>query len=430
MAEIRPFRALQYDTRRIPIQEVVTQPYDKITPSMRERYLAAHPNNLVRVLRPLDDTGIPEGVSPYQNAARVWCDWRREGIVRRADEPALFAYYQRFSVPGAGQVLTRKAFVGLTRLEDYANGVIFPHERTLAGPREDRLELLRHTRTHFGQVFLLYSDPERRAERAIEAEIAGEAPLSLRDEDDVEHMLWKVSRPQAIAGVCRLMSEGKLLIADGHHRYETALAFRDEERRRSGDAGPFEWLMTTLVNMESPGLLVLPTHRVLGDLPSFDAARLLAQAAEFYEVRDVPDAGTLVRVLSEQPASRPALGLVVPGAGKLLVLGEGLDPAALVPGVSPRYAALDVVLLHRLILGRCLGLSEEAVRQERHIRYLRDAAAAAADVEEGRAQACFLLRGTPLADVRDIAFGGGVLPQKSTDFFPKLLSGLVMYAED
>lgn len=433
MAEIRPFRAVQFRTPPIPIEKVVTQPYDKITPRMRERYLAAHPNNLVRILRPLDDPETVPERSPYQSAAETWRRWVREGVVTTRPEPAVFAYYQRFRAPGSGQTLTRKGIVALTRLESYDRGVVLPHERTLSGPREDRLELLRQTRTHFGQVFLMYSDPARRTEVLLDEAIASETSLEVQDEYGVAHRIWALTSPELIRSVREHLASERLVIADGHHRYETALAFRDEERGRTGrgDAGGFEWLMTTLVNLDSPGMLVLPTHRLLSQLARFDPSAFLARVGRFAAVTAIADGELLLRELPESGRRRQSFGLALPG-GKyyLLTLREDVDPHGLLPDLSPRQASLDVVLLHRLLLGQGLGLSEEAVRGERHIRYVRDSREALDAVTEGSSQMACLLNPTPLEAVRAIALEGGLLPQKSTDFFPKLLSGLVMYCGD
>jgi uncharacterized protein (DUF1015 family) len=438
MAEIRPFRAIQFRTPPIPIEKVVTQPYDKITPQMRERYLAAHPNNLVRILRPLDGrapdgpAGEPDS-SPYETAARTWRHWIRQGVLTTRPEPAVFAYYQRFRVPGSGEVLTRKGLVALTRLESYDRGVIFPHERTLSGPREDRLELLRQTRTHFGQVFLMYSDPDRRIDTLLDEAIAAGRSVEVEDEYAVIHRIWTLTSPELIRSVQNQMVSQKLVIADGHHRYETALAFRDEERSRTSraDAGGFEWLMTTLVNTESPGMVVLPTHRVLSHLPDFDVQRVLDRVRRYWSVTTTKDGETLLGELPESGRRHQSLGLAFPaGRCYLLTLREGVDPHTLLPEFSAGQASLDVVLLHRLLLREGLGLSEEAVRDERHIRYLRDGREALAAVADGGSQMACLLNPTPLDAVRAIALEGGVLPQKSTDFYPKLLSGLVMYCGD
>jgi uncharacterized protein (DUF1015 family) len=279
----------------------------------------------------------------------------------------------------------------------------------------------------------MYSDPGARVDALLDRVVSGREALEVRDEYEVDHRLWAIDDPGTISDIISQISDKRLVIADGHHRYETALAFRDEERVRSGggDAGPFEWLMTTLVNMDSPGMVVLPTHRVLARVEGFDPGFLLRRVRDFYDIVESPDAETLLTKLAESGLSRSSLGLVLADrVHRLLVLRPGVDAHAILGDVSPAQARLDVVLLHRLVLERCLGLTEEAIRRESHLRYLRDPREAMAEVEGGAADACFLLNPTPLEAVREIAFGGEVLPQKSTDFFPKLLSGLVMYSGD
>ena len=433
MAEILPFRALQYSGDTVPIERVVTQPYDKISPEMQDSYRNSHPNNLVRVLRPGSEPEQEEDRSPYERAASILRGWRRDGIVGKVGEPSLFAYFQRFTVPGTDEIRTRKGFVGLCRLEDYENGVVYPHERTLRGPKVDRLELLRKTRTHFGQVFMVYSDPDGGVDRLLDRVAGREPEISVRDEYDVDHLMWKISDSTTIGAIRRQMADRQLVIADGHHRYETALAFRDEMRvaAESDDAGAAEWLMTTLVNMDSPGMTVLPTHRVVRNRPAFDVGEFLARAGNYFNVSETLDLAAVEQTLASA-GSRPMIGLAAAGQDglRVLSLNEGIDFDAILPGVSSLQLGLDVVILHRLVLDKCLDISEEDVREGNYLGYVRGASAAVEEVSAGRAQAGFLLNPTRLEQVRDIAFAGEVLPQKSTDFFPKMLSGLTMYSMD
>ena len=434
MAEILPFRALQYSRDRVPYDQVITQPYDKISPAMERRYIEAHPNNIVRVIRPLSNASSDPSVSPYQNAENTLIEWRRKGIVEQVSEPSMFAYFQRFRTPGTDQVRTRKGFIGLTKLEDYSNKVIFPHERTLTGPKQDRLELLRHTRTHFGQVFLLYSDPKNNVDAILDRVTMRTPFVSFRDEYDVEHILWQVTDTDKIEAICMDLRDRKLVIADGHHRYETALAFRNDKRKQLGvdNAGSFEWLMTTLVNMDSSGMTILPTHRLLSDLAGFDCEKLLDAVRIYFEVRRVDSKEALKQSLARRGTKRPAIGLATGEAGwlYLLELRENIDPVKVMSNVSSAQSGLDVVILHRLILKDCLGISEEDVSGKNYLRYIRGFGDAVNEVRSGQAQAAFLLNATRLDQVRDIAFGGEVLPPKSTDFFPKVLSGLTMYSMD
>ena len=408
MAKIEPFRGLRY-APEIPIEKVVTQPYDKISKDMQDRYYAANPNNIVRLVygKSLPDDSPKDNV--YTRAAAYLKEWRNQGVFEQLTEPAFFVYFQRFVVPGTNETRTRKGFVGLGRLEDYSNKVVFPHERTLTGPKQDRLELLRHTRTQFEQIFMLYEDPARHIDALMDETSRQKPTVRLNDEYGVEHTMWSVTTPGEIQFIEARMSDKKLIIADGHHRYETALAYRDEMHAANGS----DWMPMTFFNMNSPGLTVLPTHRVLTNLPGFDSNTLFSRAALFFD----------------QSAGGPiTIGVFADGQLHNLSLKPSVNLADLMPDLSEKQRLLDVVVLHRLLLEKCLGITEDAVRKESYITYFRERDLAIAAVREGRAQVAFLLNPTRLDQIRDIAYEGNVLPQKSTDFYPKVLSGLMMYA--
>jgi uncharacterized protein (DUF1015 family) len=411
MANIYPFRSLQYALEKVPIEKVVTQPYDKISIEMQERYYAAHPNNIVRIVSGKSFPDDTPSRNVYTRAAKYLKDWRESGMLRQSAEPAFFVYFQRFAVPGENEIRTRKGFVGLGQLEDYSNKVVFPHERTLTGPKKDRLELLRHTKTQFEQIFMLYEDPARRIDVLMD-EIALHRPdVQLTDEYGVEHTMWTVVDRERVAFIQRQMVDRKLIIADGHHRYETALAYRDEMRGEKGT----DRIPMCLFNMHSPGLSILPTHRVVSNLPNFDPKTFFERASEWFDTA-IGD-GVTIGVFMENDLSR-------------LQLKPSADLAVVMPDLSDRQRTLDVVILHRLILEKCLGVTEDAVKKESHITYVRERAAAINAVRQGNAQVAFLLNPTRLDQMRDIAFEGNVMPQKSTDFYPKVLSGLTMYAMD
>ena len=432
MAKIHPFSALRYSAERVPIGKVVTQPYDQISPEMQDRYYASHPNNLIRILRGRTESGDGESESVYTRAADYLGQWQEDGVIEQVDAPSLFAYFQRFKIPGSDETRTRKGFIGLCRLEDYANKVVFPHERTFTGPKKDRLELLRHTRTHFGQVFVMYSDPAQRVDALLDQVAEGPADTVVTDEYGIEHMVWRISDSATVSAIQTEMEDRSILIADGHHRYETALAFRDEMRRQKGseDAGPAEWLMTTMVNMESPGVAILPTHRVISDLESYDADGLFERANEYFDISEFEGLAEFESDLTSGPLDRSAIGVVGKGRAGYSVLRpkSGLDIPGILPDVTDRQAELDVVILHRLIIDKCLGISEDDVRGGKYLSYVRGVDKTVARVRDGDAQVAFLLNATRMEQVRDIAFGGHVMPQKSTDFYPKVLSGLTMYS--
>jgi uncharacterized protein (DUF1015 family) len=396
---------------RVPIEKVVTQPYDKISAKMQERYYALHPNNVVRIICGVSSPDDTPGNNVYTRAAAYLKQWRETGILQHLPEPAFFIYFQRFTVPGGDEVRVRKGFVGVGQLEDYAAKIVFPHERTLTGPKKDRLELLRHTRTQFEQIFMLYEDPERRIDRVLDEVTRRPADIHIRDEYDVEHMMWTLLDREKVSFIQARMLDKKLIIADGHHRYETALAYREEVHGQKGS----DRIPMTFFNMHSPGLTILPTHRVLSKLPGFDPAALFDRAGEFFEF---------------STGQRVTIGVFTRGELATLQLKPGLDLARLMPDLSEKQRELDVVILHRLILEKCLGITEEAIKKESYITYIRERDEAVNAVRSGNGQVAFLLNPTRLEQMRDIAYEGDVMPQKSTDFYPKVLSGLTMYSMD
>ncbi len=327
--------------------------------------------------------------------------------------PGFYAYSQEFQVPDSGERLTRTGFIGIGKIEDYSANVVFRHEQTLSGPKKDRLELLRKTRAHFGQIFMLYPDPDRAVDHVLQAASTGEPILKVHDEDGVTHSVWPIRDAGQIAKIQELMAPKKLLIADGHHRYETALAYRNEN---PGDAAA-EYVMMTFVNMYSPGLKILATHRVLRNLDNFDAVTFFDKAVKAgWSVAALGSVDKVKERMAAKDPSKVQIGVVTKGEVRLMqhVRKEG---------------QLDVPVLHQDVLGGLLGINEEAVRDERHIKYVRGIDAAAAEVAGG-AQVAFLLEPTPIDDMAQIAFAGGVMPQKSTDFYPKLLSGVTIYKLD
>jgi uncharacterized protein (DUF1015 family) len=431
MAHIAPFRAWRYDPTRVSLSEAVTQPYDKITPQMQDHYYETSPYNLVRIIlgkRNLADDGKN---NVYSRAAGHFRDWRQQGVFRQDADPSIYTYSQRFTVPGGNTRLERRGFIALGRLEDYSAGVVYRHEQTLAKPKADRLDLLRATRAHFGQLFMLYEDSEQ-----IDTLLspANHALIEIEDEYEVLHKVWKVSDPQVIGLVRERMRDQKLIIADGHHRYETALNFRNEQRAARGGTpeSPHEFVMMTFINMNSPGLLILPTHRVVHGLGSFSADRFQADASTYFRVEQVDpsiDAPRAVEILHRAGHTSTAL-LAVTKDRAFLLHSPKVNGSQIFQGLSLRQQALDVVQLHRCLLEVVLGLSEESIRNQQNISYVRDAAEALERVRTGSAHVAFLMNPARMDQVRDIAFAGEILPQKSTDFYPKLLSGLTVYALD
>ena len=428
MAEILPFRALHYDPRKIPdLGAVVTQPYDKISPQMQARYYGLSPYNLVRIIRgrTLPDDGPANNV--YVRAASDFQAWIQSGVLASEHEPAIYPYHQEYEVPGQrGLRKERRGFIALLRLEDYSARVVHRHEETLSGPKADRLELLKATRAHYGQIFMLYSDPAGVVEGLLAAPAAEQPWERVTDEYGTRHTAWRTAEPKIIAGVTAAMSNKRLVIADGHHRYETASAYRDACRANSSDRNaPHEFVMMTLVNMNSPGLVVLPTHRVVFGVEGFDAEKLTRQLQEFCELKRTTSSGAgLLAELAEMGRGGTAFGVVTAG-GRVLARVRADKVDNLLTDVTTLERQLDVVVLHEIVLHRILGISPEAVREQRNVRYFRSADEAVQQVANG-ANAAFLLNPVPLTVMRDLCYAGRVMPQKSTDFYPKLLSGLTL----
>lgn len=408
MATIKPFQPYRYSAKAGDPVKLVTQPYDKINPKMQAAYLAASPHNLVRIILGERFASDNDSNNVYKRAAAYLNDWIRDGILARDPAPGLYAYFQEFQVPDTGERAVRKGFIGIGKVEDYSANIVHRHEQTLSGPKKDRLELLRHTRAHFGQIFMLYPDPEGSVDRILDEAAQSTPVLDVLDDDKTCHRVWAITEPATVSHIQELMAPKKLLIADGHHRYETALAYRNEN---PGDPAA-EYVMMTFVNMHSPGLRILATHRVLSQLDSLSIAEFVTRVEESWTV--TPTSVEAIKI---------AFSVRKQGTVRIGVATE--DGAWLLE--RPRKdGELDVPILHREILTGLLGISEEAVRDEKHIHYVRGIDAAIAAVSAG-AQIAFLLEPTPIEDMARIAFAGGVMPQKSTDFYPKLLSGVTIY---
>jgi len=438
MTNIQPFRAFRYDTEKVSSAQVVTQPYDKITPQMQDRYYAASPHNLVRIILGRRENSDSGENNVYSRAASHFRDWRQQGILRQDSQPSLYAYSQRFTPPGSNSALERRGFIALGRIEDYSAGVVYRHEQTLAKPKADRLDLLRATRAHFGQIFMLYEDSGQ-----IESLLAtsAEPAIAVTDEYNVLHRVWPVSDQRLIHSVQTAMNDKKLIIADGHHRYETALTYRNERRVAASSppsqlgTAPYDFVMMTFVNMNSPALVILPTHRVVHSLPSFSEETFRNAARSFFDVEDVNpslDAAHSAAMLRESGRAGTSILAVAANRAFLLHHPNPNCAAQAFTGLSLRQQNLDVVQLHKCLLEKVLNLSEESIHNQQNLSYVRDAAEALSQVRgpDARANIAFLMNPCRMSQVRDVAFAGEVMPQKSTDFYPKLLSGLTIYALD
>jgi uncharacterized protein (DUF1015 family) len=413
MADVQPLRALHYELSVVgSLADVVAPPYDVIDAGQRAALIARSPFNVVAIDLPVGDP------DPYAAARELFETWQLQGALVRDGEPAVWAHTQDYSGPD-GHTLTRRGFFCRVRIEDYGAGRVRPHERTHPGPKEDRLRLTRATRANISPIFSLYSDPSHAAWDAL-APFAEQTPWGeVADSDGTVHRLWRVSDPAAISAVQAATRDAELLIADGHHRYETMQAYAQE----IGGEGEHRYILMCLVALEDPGLTVFPTHRLVRGLD--DARRrALAQALQRdFELTEVP-----IEELAPPAGDGPLeLGYIDDRderSYRLTLKDQAIADAAL-SGHSEAYRRLDTGVLETLLLKGALGLSDEDISHFNGLFYARDAAEALAMVRSGDYEAAFLMRPTPVAQVRDVAAAGENMPPKSTYFFPKLLTGLL-----
>jgi uncharacterized protein (DUF1015 family) len=465
MARIYPFRALRYDPARVDMEDVVTQPYDKITPAMQERYYEASPYNLVRVILGKRFAADTEEENVYTRAAETLHDWRRDGILKEESEPALYGYSQTYTVPHSDEVRERRGFIALGHLYDYADKVVYRHEQTFPKHKSDRMSLFKATRAYCEQIYMLYSDPAFTAEKLIFG-VKGpngfdsNAPdLEITDEYGVVHRVWKLTDPNLINLIVTAMADKKLIIADGHHRYETSVAYAKERsaqlklpfNKSSEDdddaspsviadstthpylpvpAFPEAAMMMTFVNMDAPGITILPTHRVVHGIENFSSPDFITKASYYFNVKELDDtfkpndATTLL-------ASTPGTAFVAATIdGSYLLTAKPDVINAELKDVPSRQRQLEVVHLHRIILDKLLGLDQETITRLGSVSYIREAEEAVSMVTEGDSNIAFLIKPITLEQLKEVSFAGDVMPQKSTDFYPKLLSGLAIYALD
>jgi uncharacterized protein (DUF1015 family) len=456
MARLYPFRALRYDPAHVKMEDVVTQPYDKITPAMQQRYYEASPYNLIRVILGKREPGDDDQNNVYTRAASYLHDWRRNHILAEESEPAVYGYSQTYTVPGTTEIRERRGFIALGHLYDYADKVVYRHEQTFPKHKSDRMALFKATRAYCEQIYMLYSDPAFTAEKLI---FKGSFPngfddnpadLAITDEYDVVHKLWKLTDPSLINLLLTAMRDKKLIIADGHHRYETSVAYAkersaqlklpldqplDEDEKLNVShlptpAFPEAAMMMTFVNMDSPGITILPTHRVVNGIENFSSPDFITKASAFFTIAEIPDAAsapTLIDSLTQSPGNS---FLAVTGDGNYLLTPKPDAIAPLLANLPPKQRQLGVAELHTVVLDHLLGLTEDKIRATGNIQYIRDAAEAVTLVESGEANIAFLIKPITLDQLKDVSLSGEVMPQKSTDFYPKLLSGLAIYALD
>jgi len=419
MADVQPLRALHYDPAVTgSLADVVAPPYDVIDAEQRAGLIARSPYNVVAVDLPQGESGRRD---PYDSASELFETWQLQGVLLRDSEPALWAHTQDYTGPD-GQRRTRRGFFCRVRIEGYGPGRVRPHERTHPGPKEDRLRLTRATRANISPIFSLYSDPTNAAWAALAPATEQQPYGEVTDADGTVHRLWRVADPQAIAAVQAATLDAELLIADGHHRYETMQAYADE----IGGEGEHRYILMCLVALEDPGLTIFPTHRLVRGMDSAKRAALQQALERDFETTPLPATEDLAPKPQAEATTPLELGYL-DGEGRRLRL-ELKDQAIAEEALqdhSDAYRHLDTGVLETLILKGALGLSDDDISHFNGLFYARDTAEAEAMVTGGEYEAAFLMRPTPVTQVREIAAAGENMPPKSTYFYPKLLTGLL-----
>jgi len=420
MPDIKPFRALLYNPEKVVLDDVVAPPYDVITPLQQDELYRRSPYNVIRLILGREE-------NRYDCAAQKLDRWMRERVVVVDDRPALFAASQRCTLPG-GKIVDRFGFIAACKLTEFDKGSVYPHEQTMSKPKEDRLRLFQATHAMFSQIFSIYADPERYIDRKLEV-VMNDPPLDETTLDGVHHRLWKIEDQRTILDIEDHIRRQRVFVADGHHRYETALLYCNERRLQNpGHTGKeaYNFVPMFFANMSNPGLVVLPTHRLVHSLPTFDVSRFLAELGRSFQSTLFASLEQLSEALAKEQGC--AFGLVLAGT-PMFTLIRLKDARALErKGLPAILAQLDVTILHTLILKDILHVSDEDQVKKLYLEYEKDPLRLSEAVREGKAQAGFLMNPTRVEQIRMVAEAGFVMPQKSTYFYPKLLSGLVMYS--
>lgn len=426
MADFQPLRATLYNPQKIVWKDVITEPYDKITPPMQEKYYERSPYNAVRVVLGKETHRDSPFNNKYTRANRFYRDWLEEGVLQQMPFAGYYVLEQEFT--HERRRLRRRALIGRLRLTPFEDGVIRPHERTHAGPKVDRLELFRATEAHWEQIFLL-GDFRINLMDHVERQPRKTPYAEFTDDLGVTHRLWEISLPTSARDIHEYFQRKPLYVADGHHRYETAIAYRNERRLKQARAGaeaPFEFCVAAVVFFSDPGLLILPTHRLVRQSHPFDSATLLKNLSTMFQIEPARSLDEMLAQMEKHRGAEHCFGLAFPdGAFHVLTLRREIDLKPMFQSHPPLWDTLDVPIAHALVL-EPLGIGTDFTAEE-SLSYHRDAREVADALKRGDGSLGLFLNPTKVEQVRAVADAGSRMPQKSTDFFPKLPSGLVIY---
>lgn len=421
MARIKAFNGLRFTKKAGDIEKLVCPPYDIISEKQRQEFLDANENNIIRL-------ELPKGEDPYKEAGKTLASWLEDGILKTDDKPGVYVYEMQFVSGGKNYAV--KGVICLVGLEDFSKGIILPHEETLSKAKEDRFNLMNATFCNFSQIYSLYMDEDNSTYSIIDRVSSGAPDVSVTDGDGVRHNLWCVYDEKEILLLVNKFADKKLYIADGHHRYETALRFSKTVREVglvTDEDAKSDYVCMMLVNMENDGLVVLPTHRIVRDLESFDSGELISKCGQYFDVEKACCARSAEEKITDlYNQNKKAFAMYDGKDYYVLTLKDLSVMDSVFENASEAYKGLDVNVLHSLVLERLLGIDKENMAKQINLTYTKIADEAIEAVDSKKANCAFLLNPTRVSEIRDVAAAGEKMPQKSTYFYPKLITGLVM----
>ena len=423
MAVIKPFRGMRFDTEKAgELKTLCCPPYDIISEEERKEFIKQNEYNVIRLELP------KEGEDVYARAGEVLDMWRSKGILIHEDKPAIYIYEMEFNAYNKRRSV--KGMIARVKVEEFSKGVILPHEFTLSKAKTDRFNLMKATNCNFSQIYALYMDSEHTTLKTIDEQSDFDAQYEFTDDDNITHRLWVCTDEAVIAKLINDFADRKLYIADGHHRYETAVNYRNwcRENGISKEGDPQDYQMIYLVDMEHPGLIVFPTHRMVRDLESFDKNRVLKSCEEYFDIEKFTSVGNMNTVLTKQYKEGKKAFAFYCGKGEwyLLTLKDLAVMDSVLPELSPASRQLDVSVLHSLVLEKTMGIDKENMANQINLTYTKFFEEAIMKVDKGEFQCSFILNPTRVTEIRDVAAAGEKMPQKSTYFYPKMITGMVM----
>ena len=432
--QIRPFKALRFDAAVAgDVGKCVAAPYDVIGPAEQQRLYEKSPYNIVRIIKPKTTASDRASDNQYTRAARLFNNWVAEGLLKPDSAETIYLYVQDFQLNE--KKFQRKAFIALGELEDFGPHV-HPHENTLDAPKADRLNLTRATKAQFGQIFMLYDDEQNVAEEIVKQALKQNPLIDFTDEQNVKHRLFPVTKRQDVEAICTMMADKDVIIADGHHRYEAALNYYKQTQNPLA-----EFAMMTFVNVRSGDLVILPTHRLVGNLKDFDIKKLVDNLKGAFDITEFKFSSAdqkqnarekmFQRIKAEFDRGANAFGIYAGTGAFITAVLTNVRAMDAIAGYKPAWRRLDVAVLHKLILEKILGITEAQLARQSHIEYIKDIGNAIdesiAAVDSREKQLVFFMNPTTIEQVRDVAAQGQIMPQKSTFFYPKIFAGLTIY---